>query len=224
MVLTAGQFENVDEVGLVIGRSNATQNHVGFLYLTDDGPRMLHLAWHYRLQNDNPYDDQWKDYVWADFHLEEDENRSALAAVVASVWINHTDIPYGFSYEGSAFNADGSFVPPPLGRGLTCATFVVKVVSSAGFDLLEMESWQNREGDAEWRAKIVGWLERTEGVAKSHIDALLKDANAMRIRPEDVIAAGITSPWPVGFGDASRIAQGILAELHEKVPLQDGHE
>ena len=84
MVLTAGQFENVNAVGLAIGRSNATQNHVGLLYLTDTGPRMLHLAWHYRLQNDDPYDDLWRNYLWADFNLEDEENRSALAAVVAT--------------------------------------------------------------------------------------------------------------------------------------------
>ncbi|MBB4480834.1 hypothetical protein [Rhizobium etli] len=220
MVLTAGHFENVDVVGLAIGRSNATQNHIGFLYLSDTGPRMLHLAWHHRLRNDNPYDDPWRAYVWADFNLEDEENRSALAAVVATVWINHTEeIPYGFSYEGSAFNADGSFVPPPIGQGLTCSTFVVKVISSAGFDLLDMTSWQDRDGDAEWRLKIVGWLEGTDGVDKGHIDALREDVNAMRIRPEDVIAAGTSSPWPVDFGDANVIAQQVLAELYEKVPL-----
>ncbi|THK37377.1 hypothetical protein EHS39_14220 [Ensifer sp. MPMI2T] len=221
MVLTAGQFENVDRVGLAIGRSNATQNHVGFLYLTDTGPRMLHLAWHYHLQDDDPYDDPWKEYLWANFSLEDEENRSALAAVVATVWTNHTgNIPYGFSFEGSAFNADGSFVPPPIGQGLTCATFIVKVLSAAGFNLLDMTSWQGRDGDAEWRAKIIGWLEKTDGVDQGHINALREDINAMRIRPEDLVAAGISSPWPVSFGDASAIAEEVLAELYEKVPLE----
>jgi uncharacterized membrane protein len=98
----------------------------------------------------------------------------------------------------------------------------VKVISSAGFDLLDMTSWQSRDGDAEWRSKIVGWLERTDGVDKGHIDALREDANAMRIRPEDVIAAGTSSPWPVNFGDANVIAQQVLAELYEKVPLETG--
>jgi hypothetical protein len=141
------------------------------------------------------------------------------------VWINHIgNIPYGFSYEGSAFNPDGSFVPPPIGQGLTCSTFVVKVVSSAGFNLLDMTSWQGSDGDDEWRAKIVGWLEKCENVDKGHIDALREDNNAMRIRPEHVIAAGISDPWPVGFDDANEIAQQVLAELHEKVPLEaDGH-
>ncbi|RUM02654.1 hypothetical protein [Rhizobium chutanense] len=221
MALTAGSFENVSNIGIAIGRSSATQNHVGFLYLAEAGPRMLHLAWHYRLRDDSPYDDDWKDYLWADFNLEDEENRSALAAFVATVSLNSTNgIPYGFSFDGSAFGPDGGFIPPPLGQGLTCATFVVTVLAAAGFRLLDLTSWQNREGDEQWRAKIIAWLESTPDVPRSHIDLLREDTHALRIRPEDITAAAISTPWPLSFAQVDAIAKDVLAELYEKAPME----
>ncbi|SDM28434.1 hypothetical protein [Ensifer sp. YR511] len=224
MALNAGQFENVNGVGLAIGRTGPAQNHVGILYHTDTEPRLLHLRWHYLLSDDSPYDQPWKEFLWADLNLEDEENRAVLSAFIATVWMNHNgDIPYGFSFDGSAFNADGTFVSPPVGQGLTCATFIVHVLSAAGFSLLDITTWQDREGDEEWRAKIIGWLEQGDKVPKAHLDALRQDDSAIRIRPEDVMAAGIASPWPVSFGDASAIAGELLAELYEKVPFVEAH-
>lgn len=212
------KFEAVNVVGVMIGRSSPAQNHVGLLYQSDSGPRMLHLAWHYWLRNDDPNEEPWCDYLWVDLNFEDPENREALAAVLGNIWLStQQNIPYGFSYEGEAFEADGSFVLPPMGRGLTCATFVIKALAHAGFQLLDLATWQGQKDDADWKDKIINSLKGRSGVSEDHLEGLRNDVNAMRVRPEHVVGAGMSAPWPVNFVDADVIAKEVLAELCEKI-------
>jgi hypothetical protein len=185
--------------------------HCGFLYRLDTGaPRLLHFAWHYTLRDDEPS----SAYLWADIGLDE-LNAKFLAAFTSLLKRNEHSIPYGLDSGGSCFDsATGEFIRPPIGKGLTCSTFILAVLRSLGFALLLEESWPEREDDEEFGRQIVADL-LENGADPGHVAAVGNDIRAKRFRPEEVVG-GTISPsgrWPVLFEAAAALAEDILADL-----------
>src|SRR3954451_8025983 len=108
--------------------------HVGIIYRRGSGtPRLWHLAMHYDLR-DEPCD---KTYFWANCALDE-HNKNYVAAWITARSVRADKIPFGFDATGAAFDAKtGEFIAPPVGKGLTCATFITAVFQHLGFDLLD---------------------------------------------------------------------------------------
>ena len=186
------------------------QLHCGILYKLDDAPvRMAHLAWHFDLRDEAAP----SDYFWTEVNLDE-TNRRVLAAFASVIGSNEGGIPYGLDAAGAAFDrGTGEYIDPPIGKGLTCATFVVAVFGSYGFDLLNEDSWPNRECDTAWQEKIVGNLQ-ANGASAEHIDAIRSDIGAKRFRPEEICRrfAGMAD-WPVQFADIRPIAEAIREQV-----------
>ncbi|RWM21771.1 MAG: hypothetical protein EOR73_10210 [Mesorhizobium sp.] len=204
-------LEDVDIVGLAIKRINEGQNHVGVLYKSDvDGLMMCHLAWHFDLRFDPPNDT----YRWIDLDPLDEMNKKALAAFFQTLKEEGADVPYGFKVSGECFDEDGRFVPLPPGEGLTCATFVVAALRSQGHELITETTWPARAAeDAAWQAHILAHLQLSPGVTQAHLDAIAADVGATRIKPEEVVAAGLRDDWPSSYADIEQMAQAILAEL-----------
>ena len=184
--------------------------HSGLLYRIDGGmPRISHLAWHFRLR-DEPAADP---YLWADVGLDESNSR-IVAAWLASRQNSPSNIPYGIDAGGSCFDkTTREFLSPPLGKGLTCATYVVAVLKSLGFPLLLEDTWPtDRADDHSWQRAVIDEL-RKSGAEEDYIDAAQRDVGARRYRPAEVVGSATSATWPVVFSDATALAAAVIADV-----------
>jgi hypothetical protein len=150
----------------------------------------------------------------------DEPNSKFLAAFASTVKRNEHSIPYGLDSQGSCFDrATGDFIPPPIGKGLTCATFILAVLRSLAFAPALEESWPVREDDEEFGRQTVADLEEDQADPE-HVTAVRRDICAQRFRPEEVVAATIhpSGEWPVGFAPAAALAQEILGDLRAARP------
>lgn len=207
-----------DEIlGVAIGTpipADPQQRHVGLIYRVDNsGPRFCHLAWHFMLK-DEPLP---TDYFWGLSGLDP-VNKTVMAAYVALLKQNASDVPYGIDYGGIYFDDRGRYVVQPLGRGLTCATFILAVFARNGFDLVKIESWPERPDDIEWQQQIIGVL--THRASREHIEAVKQNIGAKRFRPEEVAAGVISENIPLDFSAAHASAQEILHDMYGNSLIQ----
>jgi hypothetical protein len=205
-----------DEVlGVAIGTPNLDdlqQRHVGFIYQIDDsGPRFCHLAWHYTLK-DEPLP---PDYCWGPSGLD-GVNKTVMAAYVALLKQNARDVPYSIDYDDEVcyFDHNGRYIAQPIGRGLTCATFILTVFSQLGFKLIEAPSWPKRPDDAQWQQQIISVLTQCVYASPEHIEAVKQQVGAQRFRPEEAAAGVISEDIPLDFSAAHALAQEILRDIN----------
>ncbi|MER8574572.1 hypothetical protein NKG99_24190 [Mesorhizobium sp. M1409] len=205
----------VDVIGLAIARLSHGGNHIGVIYQsTAVGLTLAHLAWHHDLRFERP-DDK---YIWLDLAPLDEMNKRVSAAFFETLRNEHPNIPYGFDMRGECFDESGNFIPPPLGKGLTCATFVLATFRAHGHHLVDEETWPTRAEDEIWQEQILQLL--TQSAATEHIQALENDIGAKRYKPEEVAASGIRMSTPSTFDDIKQLADGILRELAEVGPWQ----
>lgn len=200
-------FSDVEHVGMVIRKISANQLHSGFLYDQGLGPRMLHLAFHHDLRDEEAA----LPYRWAQIGIDED-NKLVLAKQLSRIAGAEPKISYGFNFEGVAFDPNtGDLLPAPAGRGLTCATFIVAALRAFGHDLVVSETWPDRADDEEWRQSMLELMEhRVDG---SHLEAVRTCVSAGRLRPDEIVGAGANDAWPVEFLTARELADQVIADL-----------
>lgn len=204
-------FERVEHVGIVIGYSQGEDRHTGFLYHLDNGePRMAHVAFHF-LYRDDPADPK---FMWTDLVGIDAINKKVVASWIAARGRHGQNIPYGFDSSGSCFDpVTAEFIPPPVGKGLTCATFITGTLRSLGFALVSEATWPVRPEDAAFHARIIEILRCH--ASPEHVAGVQRDVGAPRIRPEEVAgSAGLPNP-PVEFVDAVAASAQILEALRQ---------
>jgi hypothetical protein len=193
-------------VGVVIGvTSNSVPLiHTGLFYWDpDEEPRFLHLEFHARLADQRLPDDEHT-YFWVELPVD-DDSAATIAGKIRNVRDLHPQVPYGILYEGGKIPDDGVVLLKGKTVGLTCATFVLTVLSTINYDLLDLDTWnESRSGDDSWYDYIVKALERyrigRESLLKvEHIDAVRSQKGCVRYRPEDVAVAAQLSPWPAVY-------------------------
>jgi hypothetical protein len=203
-------FDEVDHVGVAIHKTNFGL-HSGFVYRTGHGStRILHLAFHHRLVDEEAS----SPFRWADISIDSD-NKIVLSRLLALVAGTDSKIAYGFDSTGAAFNSStGALVPPPIGKGMTCATFILVILAGYAYYPLDKTTWPERPEDTEWQANIIGLLEKVQA-PREHIVGVLQDVGAKRIRPDEVVGA-VTAPtedWPLDFKSARALADQVLHDL-----------
>jgi hypothetical protein len=202
-------FDGVSDLGVAIREFGSGQNHCAILYKLDGrGARFCHLANHLDLRDEIAH----APYLWADTGLDP-ANRRFVAAWVGNLHINRGNIPYGLDSAGCCFDLPtGQFVTPPIGKGLTCSTFITSVLRSLGFDLLNEREWPQRAEDEAFGRNVVQMLVSVNA-DKDHIKAVTEDIGAKRFRPEEVVGAATLSAWPVAFADAHVVADAVVLDL-----------
>lgn len=208
----------VRDVGVVIHKTGMGK-HAGFLYRRDDGSvRVLHLAFHHMLRDDEVSDwarqvsDQFGESLrWAELGLP-DDSKVVFAAHLSQIFLGNPQIPYGLDAGGTVFTSDGKFVRGPIGKGLTCATFIAAILAGYGHPLVTND-WPSRPEDEAWAEQILAMLENR--ASPEHIDAVKADIGAARYRPEEIVGSATrpSEDWPVSFVDAVSVASAILREL-----------
>lgn len=210
MAFTSGDqrsFSDLQHVGVAVKHVGNGQNHVGILYRPGRGaPRMCHFANHLDLRDEPAR----SDYFWDDCGFLRDDavNGKFMAARVRSI-AQTKSLPYGIVVEGDCFAPDGTFIGfPQKGMGFTCASFIVAVFHSAGYYIVETDTWEQRSEDAAWQTLILDYLEE-DGVDEDHIEEARKFVNGLRYRPEEVAAAVANDHSPISFADAVALAEDI---------------
>ncbi|MCK6514912.1 hypothetical protein L6R46_07655 [Myxococcota bacterium] len=118
--------------------------------------------------------------------------------------------PYALGDFGSTFDDRGGLVLAPGSVGLTCATFVMAVLRSAGVEVLLEEGWPVRsEQDAFWLQALVGFAH------PNHLAALTAqvEAGVARVHPHELLAACTLTPLPVTFSQVQPTAAAVIAKL-----------
>lgn len=201
-------FDEVEDLGVVLRKVNDSgQLHVGLLHKPDDKPpHVLHLQTHLDLRNEVPS----AGYRWIQVDLD-DLNRRALVGLCEAIAGAQAKIPYGFAFNGAYFSATGNFLEQGLGKGLTCATFIMAVFRTLHFETLKVSEWRSREGDLEWQTEMVGHLRRKHGELLA--DVVGNHIGDPRFRPEEAAAGAVSSDRPLSFDDASKLGARIRASL-----------
>ena len=144
--------------------------HVGIIYReNEESNRICHLGWHHQLL-DEPLDIS---YFWCPTGLD-DCNARIVSALVQGIAKNAQEVPYGLEYNGPCFSESGRYIAMPVGKGLTCSTFVLSVFERFGFILLDKASWPNREEDAKWQKFVVEQL-TASGASTDHVEMMKND-------------------------------------------------
>ena len=202
-------FDRLRSAGLAIMPTGPGRWHAGMLHRAgEDSAYLLHLAWDHDLRNAPPS----REYAWVQLDLPPARLLS-IAAMCRRIAKIHArpegGLPYAFRYRETAFGVDGRILLGKSEYGLTCATFILAVLRSAGVDLLRFAEWHHRDGDVERHHELLAMLRGDPRIAADHLAAVASEVRCTRYRPEEVVGAASSAPLPVSFIDAQAAAGHI---------------
>lgn len=102
------------------------------------------------------------------------------------------EVKYGLRYDEYAeYDENGILHLGEHEIGLTCATYVLTLFHSVGFDLVDIHNWPMREGDKKWLEKILETysdpaVKQHVSMTKEHLDKMRAEDVTSRFRPEEV--------------------------------------
>lgn len=191
-----------DTFGLAIRSVNGGMHCAIVFDMVGGQPSLLHLESNYQLKAEAAT----PPYGWVEVGLET-SNRKLMAIMADRVWRRRPAIPYGVSKLGVSFDAKtGDLRQAQLGRGLTCASFILAVFEAQGFKLLGEEGWPENAND-EWQSWVVEMLRRGRAPPEQ-VDAVAQDIGSRRFHPTEVVASSTLSAehfWPVPFEMARQV-------------------
>jgi hypothetical protein len=187
--------------------------HVGFLYdRHEDGTRWFcDVAWDLVCRNEEVTK---TDLVWVNVRLRE-ENLRLLAAALDLMDQNAASIPYDTRFGPAVYFDPHSWVYIKDNPGLTCSTFIIAVLRSLGFELLDTLDWESRAEDGPALDHLIAELERRR-VDRSRIEAMRANNDNRRFRPEEVCAAAGLKQWPVEFARAEPAGIEVAFEVNRR--------
>lgn len=209
--VSAGDGPDDDDVLAIGVMGDAAQRHTGIRFEDRDGTaKLLHLAWHHQLAVwEPPGRMRW--VALRSVHPLRALSVHGQCQLVARHAATE-QVPYGFAFPDGCFDpTTGRWLLGPDGRGLTCATFVVAVLKTAGVDLVDLESWEERQDDVAWKTSIIDTLKKDH--PKRAIALASEEPNGFRLRPEEAAGSANADPLPTCFADAVELGRRILDEL-----------
>lgn len=171
-------YEEGDELGL----------HVGILHHVHGGfPRFLNLGFHYLLRYDPIYQVK-PTYRWLFLRADTLLKQSLSGWCQRLTKRSPQGYPYGLNAIQSTFNKEGKLMLADNEHGLSCATFVLKVLEYGGIHLVDYSSWPDPdETDTDAQNRLVKLLEGF-GASAAHVRNVAGEIGSKRIRPEQVAA------------------------------------
>ena len=188
------------------------QVHAGILVRLDDNTiRLCHLEFHHSLKFEEPA----TGYFWTDCERFSGSAERSANGFFFSVWVqdvaDNPSIPYGFAFDEHCFDEQGKYRPMEIGKGLTCATFIVAVFHSAALPIILPETWRERPEDQEWQQKLLKLL--AGHASQEHVDAAASYVGHFRYRPEEIASAAVRAPPPLTLEACIPLANEILAAI-----------
>lgn len=199
-----------DTFGVAILRTDPEQFHCAILFDRAGTATLLHLAWNYCLS----VGDVEARYWWADTGLL-GPNKKLMAVIADRIATAKPRIPYGLARDILAIEpGTGKLIPGPEGKGLTCASFILAVFQSQGFEVLAENQWPENANDV-WQARIVAALARDVNATPEQKRAVARDIGSRRFTPPEVVGGATVSEtdWPVSFERAQTLSAEIQAQI-----------
>ena len=203
-------IKDIDSVCICIGEINQNQRHIGFLYnsYSNEKVMFLHLAWHNKLYFDDTVSSE---YLWLNIPFDE-YNMMHFQTFLDMVYDeNKEGINYGISIDGIEVKFDGSIVSEDNYGGLTCASFVMQILHSQAYTIIDLESWESREEDKIWQDYILSSLE--EYTTDNYYKKQKLKIGSLRFKPEEVAIASHSKEIPMTFQDIQKPSQKLVREL-----------
>jgi len=206
---------DMDFIAVAIGAVDKNQYHIGILHRQEGKPpELLHLAWHYKLENESALPADFS--IWVKLNIPS-SRQCSIAALCRRIWKkqNQSGIPYAFSSPEKSINLPtGRYLLGPSRFGLTCASFVLAVFDSAAFPLAEYATWpSDRLEDRQWQEKIIESLKK--GASQEHIQHVQDEIGTVRYRPEEVAASAAFVPPAAIFKDAQEVGVKIASKMKQ---------
>lgn len=195
------------DAAAILARTPHGNLHAGLVYLRGGAIQFLHLAWQDTLNDHWPLGG-----VWA-CPMVEPERLESVAAMCRLVWKEYERsrrFPYALRFDGTSFDPSGRLVLGHGARGLTCATFILAVLSSVGIILVDEGSWPTRKAEDERFLEVLSRFATAD-----HMAILRQEISdgVRRIWPDEVLGACTVPSLPAAFEVARHAADAALAVL-----------
>lgn len=189
-------FHEVNKVGLAIMPCTPRpQNHTAILFsFGEQGPQLLHIPVPRGLILNSPNDD----YLWVDLGEDfTDIDRHIICAHVQKV-AKANETNYGSRFPEYGFDTDAKYIDPETGLfkptlnavGLTCATFVLEVFQSCGYELIDWDTWPvNNVGAVTWQKHMLKTYIEPYAISAKFLEKQLKNVGNRRYLPEEVVSS-----------------------------------
>lgn len=201
---TAGQIPDSE---IAIGLACAPVEHSGIFYRrTPAIMRLLHFADHQIIEDDDPPSQPKFTWVVPPLRPKQIPQIVELCILISN---KRPRINYGFRYdEASIFSMlDGSFILADGTLGLTCSTFVLAILRSAGVRLIKPRTWKVTSGSISAQALQVRFMSHGH---PNHAGRLRTEIGASRFSPSQVAGSGAYDRHPVSYRKAERAAAVAL--------------
>jgi hypothetical protein len=212
----------VNELAIRIMRVSSGGTHAGLLYRFQGELFLLDLRWHenFGVEKVGVGGRATPLYcVIPNFLPEEMNDATTTCELIVDRkfrGLGPQRLPYGFGMPQNAQVTDEGELIWGGGVGLTCSTFVLAVFEAAAIPFVDLSDWVRRPEDDERHRLLLKWME--EGIPKydvhpaprDHVEKVRRELPCIRVRPEEVAAAGAATELPAGFDFLSRTGARIL--------------
>lgn len=210
-----------DQVAIGVSHSSMGAGHIGLAFHSaKNGPQLLHLAWHRKLEVDAIPSDLKTCWVSSVLGIPPSASKQ-LVAFVRAVATRGATINYAVDFIAAkgSFSANGTYKPPKNSNGLTCASFVVEVLRGGMIDLVKEKTWRADPANEVWGQAVCDELAKSTD--PEHVALVRNSVNGLRLRPFEVAGAGQLSYklWPAEFDTVQEPANTVVAELLPICPL-----
>ncbi|MEA3498044.1 MAG: hypothetical protein U9R16_03185 [Campylobacterota bacterium] len=213
--LPKDKYDDINFVAVAIKKYNKNQNHAAFMFKDRTKEfKLFHLEENKKLTcEDIPLE---HNFVWLDMPLNK-ANLIFLSQYIDSVSKNNQEdsIYYGISIQGIDFDTNGKLLKDNEFDGLTCATFILKVLESRGYNIFKYETWKPRYSDIAWQNLILKWV--ALGASKLQVNYQNKLIGSNRYRPEEVVSGASCKEIPLSFKEAISLGKELDEFLLHKI-------
>lgn len=199
-------------LAILIRRLPGGGTHTGIIHQSGGTLYELDLQWHNRLNASAMMEHQP-----CTEPLAEPEAIDSVRAICRLIMRRREEggncIPYAIGPgDGSFFDPqDGTYVLGS-GLGLTCSSFVLKVFEAGRLPLADLAGWPLRDDDDQRHSDLVEML-RENGAQPDHVERVAAVPRCIRVRPEEVAAAGLAPCLPAQFPELEAGGQWLLSQL-----------
>lgn len=217
-------------LGVAFRRVGATGGHAGLAWREKSGDLVvLNQRWHMQVTLDAA-----PDPTDAVVQINVPRARVAPTIIWAKRVLNTTGgrVPYAFRLPTTVFDKKTGELLLRRGEGVTCSTFVIALLESAGISLLKLAEWPARQDDEKRHRELAeqmrqGYVKRDGQLtpeALEHLAYLNVQMAAIRYRPEEAAGAASVHPLPASFEAATSAATSLLALYDAHFPPPAGEQ
>jgi hypothetical protein len=210
--------------------------HLGALYRLDGVLMLGQIVRHFAAEELDADDDicvmAGDDDYWYWMKLNVSEKIQIRLAETFHSWIveNKNTIPFSVTYTGNPIFKNNRVVTNTPGDGVTCSTIMIELFKEVGIQLIDIDTWEERDGDKEWGKWCMSKSWNSSSMSEAHVKAQedsIMAGKMVRIQPIDIITAaylrgeGITKPLNFDLADKfyNWIARGLLLDYEFKSSL-----